>query len=89
MAEVDTSFYKDAVSQNPLEAAGQVVDYRNKLLTNHLNEQAVQANSIKLATERFGLINNAASGLLSDPDLGQKDLTPKLWDVLGRLTKGA
>jgi hypothetical protein len=47
-----------------------------------------QANSIKLATERFGLVNRAAAGLLSDPDLGQKDIPPKLWDVLGRLTKG-
>jgi hypothetical protein len=86
--QVDTSFYKDAVSENPLDMAGKVVDYRNKLLTNQLNQQAVQANSIKLATERFGIINNAASGLLSDPDLGQKDITPKLWEVLGRLTKG-
>jgi hypothetical protein len=85
---VDTSFYKDAVSENPLDMAGKVVDYRNKLLTNQLNQQAVQANSIELATKRFGIINNAASGLLSDPDLGQKDITPKLWEVLGRLTKG-
>jgi hypothetical protein len=86
--QVDTSFYKDAVAENPLDMAGKVVDYRNKLLTNQLNQQAVQANSIKLATERFGIINNAASGLLSDPELGQKDISGKLWEVLGRLTKG-
>jgi hypothetical protein len=65
MAEVDTSFYKDAVSDSPLKVAGEVADYRNKLLSNVQNEQAVQANNIKLATERFGMINNAASGLLS------------------------
>jgi hypothetical protein len=88
MAEVDTSFYKDAVAENPLDMAGKVVDFRNKLLNNQQQQQAVQANSIKLATERFGMINNAASGLLSDPDLGKKDLTGKLWDTLGRLTKG-
>lgn len=88
MAEVDTSFYKDATSENPLDMAGKVIDYRNKLLENTQKQQQVQSNSIKLATERFGSINNAASGLLSDPDLGQKDVTGKLWDVLGRLTKG-
>jgi hypothetical protein len=86
--QIDTSIYKDAVAENPLDMAGKVIDYRNKLLTNQINDQAVQANQMKLATERFGLINNAASSLLSDPDLGNKDITPKLWDVLGRLTKG-
>jgi hypothetical protein len=88
MAEVKTDFYKDAVSDSPLKVAGEVADYRNKLLSNVQNEQTVQANNIKLATERFGMINNAASGLLSDPELGTKDVTKKLWDTLGRLTKG-
>jgi hypothetical protein len=32
------------------------------------------------------MVNNAASGLLSDPDLGRTDVTKKLWSVLGRLT---
>lgn len=86
--QIDTSIYNNAVADSPLDMAGKVIDYRNKLLGNQLQQQAVQANQIKLATERFGAINNAASGLLSDPDLGQKDLTPKLWDVLSRLTKG-
>jgi hypothetical protein len=81
MAEVDVSFYRDNTLQSPF-------DFQNKLLDNQLRRQAVQANSVKLATERFGLVNNAAAGLLSDPDLGQKDISPKLWDVLGRLTKG-
>ncbi|THD45891.1 MAG: hypothetical protein E8A46_27880, partial [Bradyrhizobium sp.] len=81
MAEVDVSSYRDNVLQSPF-------DMSNKLLENQLKQQAVQENSIKLATERFGMVNNAAAGLLSDPDLGQKDITPKLWDVLGRLTKG-
>jgi hypothetical protein len=88
MAEVDTSFYKDATSENPLDMAGKVVDYRNKLLNNQQQQQAVQANQIELATKRFGMINGAASGLLSDPELGKKDLTAKLWDTLGRLTNG-
>jgi hypothetical protein len=88
MAEVDTSFYKDATAENPLDMAGKVVDFRNKLLTNTQQQQQVQSNNIKLATERFGMINNAASGLLSDPELGVKDVTKKLWDTLGRLTKG-
>lgn len=86
--QVDTSFYKDATSENPLDMAGKVVDYRNKLLNNQQQQQQIQSNQIKLATDRFGMINNAASGLLSDPDLGSKDVTGKLWDVLGRLTKG-
>jgi hypothetical protein len=81
MAEVDTSFYRDNQLQSPF-------DFQNKLLENQMKQQEVQANSIKLATERFGLVNRAAAGLLSDPDLGQKDISPKLWDVLGRLTKG-
>jgi hypothetical protein len=85
---VDTSFYKDAVSDSPLKVAGEVADYRNKLLSNEQGQQAVQANNIKLATERFGMVNNAAAGLLSDPELGTKDVTKKLWDTLGRLTKG-
>lgn len=88
MAEVDTSFYRDAVSDNPLKVAGDVADYRNKLLSNAQNQQAVELNNIRLATERFGMVNNAAAGILSDPDLGKTDVTKKLWDTLGRLTKG-
>jgi len=88
MAEVDTSIYNNAVAENPLDMAGKVIDYRNKLLANQQGQQQVQQNQIKLATERFANINNAASGLLQDPDLGKKDVTGKLWDVLGRLTKG-
>jgi hypothetical protein len=88
MAEIKTDFYKDAVSDSPLKVAGEVADYRNKLLSNVQNEQSVQANNIKLATERFGMINNAAAGILSDPELGKTDVTKKLWDTLGRLTKG-
>ncbi|UPK28391.1 hypothetical protein [Bradyrhizobium sp. 195] len=86
--QVDTSIYKDAVSDSPLKTAGEVADYRNKLLSNVQNEQSVQANNIKLATERFGMVNSAAAGLLSDPNLGKADVTKKLWDTLGRLTKG-
>lgn len=85
---IDTSIYKNAVSQDPL-------DVQNKLLQTYkgaqdlqIGQQAIQQNQIKLATERFGAINNAASGILEDPDLGKKDVTGKLWDVLGRLTKG-
>lgn len=79
--EVDASIYKNARSESPF-------DFQNRLLANEQKQQEVQGNSIKLATERFGLVNNAASALLSDPDLGQTDITPKLWDALGRLTKG-
>jgi hypothetical protein len=41
-----------------------------------------------MATERLGLVNNAAAGVLADPDLGKTDITPNLWNVLGRLTAG-
>lgn len=88
MAEVDTSIYKDNVAQDPLDVANRIADYRNKLLTNARGEQALQLDNIKLATERFGMVNSAAAGLLSDPELGSKDITGKLWDTLGRLTKG-
>lgn len=81
MADTDVSFYKEAANASPF-------DFQNQLLDNQQRQQAVQENAIKLATERFGAINNAASGLLSDPDLGQKDITGKLWDTLGRLTNG-
>jgi hypothetical protein len=75
---IDTSMYKDAVS-DPFE-------FQNKLLANQRSQQQVQEENIKLATQRFGLINNAASGLLADPDLGTKDISKKLWDTLGRAT---
>ena len=29
-SQIDTSIYRDAVSENPLDAAGRVVEYRNK-----------------------------------------------------------
>lgn len=63
-------------------------EFQNKLLENKQKQQQVQANDIKLATERFSRINSAAAALLSDPELGQADVTKKLWDTLGRLTKG-
>lgn len=88
MAEVDTSIYKGNVAQNPLEIAGKIVDYDNKLLHNAQGQQQLQANNLKLATERFGIVNGAAAGILADPELGTRDVTKKLWDVLGRLTKG-
>lgn len=78
---IDTSIYAESANAGPF-------DFQNKLLDFQQKQQQVQANDIKLATERFGAINNAASGLLSDPDLGTKDVTSKLWDTLGRLTKG-
>lgn len=81
MAEVDTSIYKMAADADPFE-------FQNKLLANQRSQQEVQANNIKLATERFKTINDAASGILSDPELGKTDVTKKLWDTLGRLTKG-
>lgn len=77
----DTSIYKMAADADPFE-------FQNKLLANQKNQQEVQANNIKLATERFKTINDAASGILSDPELGKTDVTKKLWDTLGRLTKG-
>lgn len=77
----DTSIYKMAADADPFE-------FQNKLLANQKNQQEVQANNIKLATERFGMVNNAAAGILSDPELGKTDVTKKLWDTLGRLTKG-
>ncbi len=85
---IDVSIYKNAESANPFEFQNQLLDYRNKLLSSMQSEQQVQENAIKLATQRFGMMNNAAAGLLSDPDLGKKDITSKLWDVLGRLTNG-
>jgi len=81
MAEVDTSIYKMAADADPFE-------FQNRLLENRQKQQSVEANNIKLATERFKTINDAASGILSDPELGKTDVTKKLWDTLGRLTKG-
>jgi hypothetical protein len=81
MAEVDTSIYKIAADASPFE-------FQNQLLENRQKQQSVEANNIKLATERFKTINDAASGILSDPELGKTDVTKKLWDTLGRLTKG-
>lgn len=79
--KVDTSIYKIAADADPFE-------FQNRLLANQKSQQEVQANNIKLATERFKTINDAASGILSDPELGKTDVTKKLWDTLGRLTKG-
>lgn len=88
MADIDTSFYGNAVAENPMDVAGKAIDLRNKLLNNQQQQQQVEANQIKLATERFANINNTAAGLLSDPDVGKKDITGKVWEALGRLTKG-
>ncbi|MBR0685308.1 hypothetical protein JQ594_05235 [Bradyrhizobium manausense] len=79
--QIDTSLYKEAMNADPFE-------FQNKLLANQRARQEVELNNIRLATERFGMVNNAAAGLLSDPDLGKRDVTGKLWDTLGRLTKG-
>ncbi|WFU26318.1 hypothetical protein QA649_08950 [Bradyrhizobium sp. CB1717] len=79
--QFDTSLYRDAMNAGPF-------DFQNQLLATQRARQEVELNNIKLATERFGMVNNAASGLLADPDLGTKDVTGKLWDTLGRLTKG-
>lgn len=94
MAEVDTSIYKDAQSESPLDMAGKVVDYRNKLLTNQRQGVALQndqvgldANKVKLGLERFGILNSAISGLMGDPDFGKTDLRKKINDVVGRLVK--
>lgn len=94
MAEVDTSFYKDATSENPLDVAGKVVDYRNKLLGNQRQQIAVQSDQVgldnakvELAVKRFGIMNSAVSGLMGDPDFGKTDLRKKINDVVGRLVK--
>jgi hypothetical protein len=76
---IDTSIYKQAGDADPF-------DFQNKLLANQRNQQEVQEGNIKLATQRFGLINQAAAGLLADPDLGKTDISKKLWDTLGRAT---
>jgi hypothetical protein len=81
MAEVDTSIYKIAADASPFE-------FQNQLLENRQKQQSVEANNIKLATERFKIINEAAAGLIALPKLGKEDATKDLWDVLGRLTKG-
>lgn len=81
MAEIDTSLYREAMNADPFE-------FQNRLLATQRARQEVELNNIKLATERFGMVNNAAAGLLSDPELGKTDVTKKLWDTLGRLTKG-
>ena len=81
MVEVNTDIYKIAADASPFE-------FQNQLLENRQKQQSVEANNIKLATERFKTINDAASGILSDPELGKTDVTKKLWDTLGRLTKG-
>lgn len=94
MAEVDTSFYKDAQSENPLDMAGKVVDYRNKLLGNQRQQIAVQSDQVgldnskvELAMKRFGIMNSAVAGIMGDPDFGKADIRKKINDVVGRLVK--
>ncbi|MDB5584900.1 MAG: hypothetical protein JWR80_10076 [Bradyrhizobium sp.] len=94
MAEVDTSFYKDAQTENPLDMAGKVVDYRNKLLGNQQKQIEVQTGQVgldnakvELAMKRFGIMNSAVSGIMGDPDFGKKDIRKKVVDVVGRLVK--
>jgi hypothetical protein len=51
MAEVDVSIYKNAVSENPLDVAGRVVDYQNKLLNLTAAQQENERRAVRLATE--------------------------------------
>lgn len=81
MAEIDTSLYREVMNSDPFE-------FQNKLLATQRARQEVEMNNIRLATERFKMVNDAAAGILSDPELGKTDVTKKLWDTLGRLTKG-
>lgn len=94
MAEVDTSFYKDAQSENPLDMAGKVIEYKNRLLGNQRQQIAVQTDQVgldsakvELGVKRFGIMNSAISGLMGDPDFGKTDLRKKIYDVVGRLVK--
>jgi hypothetical protein len=63
-------------------------EFQNRLLENQQKEQEVQESQLKLAMGRFQTINSAASGLLSDPELGKTDIRAKLWDTLARATAG-
>ena len=84
---IDTSIYKN-LNNDPFLFQNRLLDNQQKQQNLELGQQAVQANQLKLAMDRFGAMTSAASGLLADPDLGNKDVTGKLWDTLGRLTKG-
>lgn len=91
---VDTSIYKDAIAENPLDMAGKVVEYKNKLLGNVQHQQAVEKNAIgidsakvDLAMKRFGIMNDAISGLIGDRGYGTENLKPKINGVMGRLVK--
>ena len=88
VGQIDTSIYREAADANPFQFQNEVLDYRNKLLGATAAEQENEMRAVKLATDRFSMINNAAAGLLSDPDLGRRDITSELWDTLSRLTKG-
>lgn len=94
MAEVDTSFYKDATTENPLDMAGKVIDYKNKLLGNVHNQQTIEktaigidSDKVDLAMKRFGIMNSAISGLIGDKGYGTENLKPKINGVMGRLVK--
>lgn len=94
MAEVDTSFYKDATSENPLDMAGKVIEYKNKLLGNVHNQQTIEktaigidSDKVDLAMKRFGIMNSAISGLIGDKGYGTENLKPKINGVMGRLVK--
>jgi hypothetical protein len=72
MAEVDTSFYKDNVVQNPLDMAGKVVDYQNKLLHKtrervHRAWRTITDGQATLAKNRRLHVINGAPAEFSEP----------------------
>jgi hypothetical protein len=82
MAEVDVSSYRDNILQNPL-------DMSNKLLENQQKQQAVQANSIKLATELEARASKMVSYVgeweRSTPEQQNRSMILALADRLDRL----
>ncbi len=75
---VDTSINETAANADPFEFSNKLINFQRNQQALVQGHQAIQENAIKLATRRFGAINGAAAGLLSDPDLGQKDISSKL-----------
>ncbi|MBO4227220.1 hypothetical protein [Bradyrhizobium neotropicale] len=85
MAEVDTSIYKALAPRNPLEQAGQVVDFANKAQQNRLLQQEEQSREIGLSSARLDLaykqlqqLRGILTSRLADPDVGKRDLTKSI-----------
>jgi hypothetical protein len=85
MPEVDTSIYKGAMPTDPMEGLSKTIGVANAIQQNRLLGQSEQSNAltiedkhVDLMMKKLGTTKSLISSYLGDPDIGVKDLKPKI-----------